>query len=232
MVLDGVRDAGYVKIATDPAGDLGPCCWNGIDWTDLTNLYVAADATTLYVYVDSAAYDYAVSAGQIGLALDVDGKPYSGGVPDPWDNAITFDYNNVDGAATVAKMQPDYVIRGSVINSLGGSDAGNGWTELCHWQNGNWNTGSGVNWGGITGSNLMARMLRTATHRALSWPSHWSTLAIPIRSMCICSSSPHRGRRQGAYDTLPSDDQSTGWDDATIQHNLVSVPLAIDQPVI
>ena len=229
MVLDGVRDADYVKIATDPVGDLGPSGWNGIDWTDLTNLYVAADATTLYVYVDSGAYDYAVSAGQIGLALDVDGKPYSGGVSDPWGNAITFDYNNVDGAATVAKMQPDYVIRGSVINSLGGSDAGNGWTELRHWQNGNWNTGSGVNWGGITGSNLIG------THVAYS-NTQGIELAIPL--VDIGNPDPvnvhlqffttQGGGGKGAYDTLPSDDQSTGWDDATIQHNLVSVPLAID----
>jgi glycosidase len=228
ITLDGVRDADYVKIATDPLGDLGPCCWSGIDWTDLTSLYVAADATNLYVYVDSN-YQYTVSAGQIGLALDVDGQPYSGGVSDPWGNAITFDYNNVDGATTAGKMQPDYVVRGNVINNLGGNDAGNGWTELRRWQSGNWNTGSSVNWGGITGSNLIGTHIAYSNTQGVEFAIPLADIGQPDPAKVhVQFFTTQGGGSKGAYDTLPSDDQATGWDDATFQHNLVSVPVAID----
>ena len=87
MTLDGIRDAGYVNIATDPAGDLanpGPANWTGVAWTDATALYVSADASYLYVYVSLPNYDSTPSDGQgpdggFGLVLDVDGLAGSGG---------------------------------------------------------------------------------------------------------------------------------------------------------
>lgn len=228
LTLDGVRDTAYVKIATDPTGDLGPCCWNGINWTDLTNLYVAADATTLYVYVDSSAYALNTSAGQIGLALDVDGKPNSGGATDPWDNAITFAYRKVDGTTTPATVLPDYIIRGNIINTLGGGDAGNGWTELRHWNGTGWD-GSGTNWGGITGGAQIGTHVAYSDTQGIEFAIPLADIGNPApANVHLQFFATQGGGSKGAYDTLPSDDQATGWDDPTTQTQLVSVPLATD----
>jgi hypothetical protein len=222
VTLDGVRDAGYVRIATDPAGDLaspGPADWTGVAWTDLTALYVAADAANLYVYVDAPAYNNTDSSGQIGLAIDVDGAA-SGGSADPWGNALTFTYNSLNGFPTGGAFLPDYVIRGIVSRD-------GGWTELRTWD-GNWNTGAGTNWGGINGGEV-------GTHIAYSF-GNGIELAIPradigdpdLAHVNLQFFGTQGSSIKGAYDTIPSDDQSTGWDDATTQTNLVSVPLAVD----
>lgn len=229
VTLDGVRDAGYVKIATDPIdldSDLG---WLAVAWMELTNLYVAADATNLYVYADLPNYTLAGSCGQIGLAMDVDAKPQSGGTSDPWGNAITYAYQYVDGAATSRPVMPDYLIRGNIKSSSGdcnGQD--NGWTELRTWNSGNWGTGGGTNWGGITSGQV-------GTHVAYS-DNQGIEFAIPLAD--IGNPDPaavhfqflamQGGGTKGAFDTLPSDDQTTGLDDATTQTQLVSVPLALD----
>lgn len=224
VTLDGERDADYILIATDPAGDLanpGPGTWSGVAWTDLTNLYVTADADYLYVYVDAAAYNDTDSTGQIGLALDVDGQPQSGGASDPWGNAITFSYTGLDGFTADRPLLPDYLIRGNVSRD-------GGWTELRTWANGNWDTGGGVNWGGINGGHV-------GTNIAYSF-GNGIELAIPLADIGDPNPADVRlqflatqsGGGKGAYDTVPSDDQSTGWDDPTEQSQLVSVPLATD----
>ncbi|HSH01002.1 MAG TPA: alpha-amylase family glycosyl hydrolase [Anaerolineae bacterium] len=223
ITLDGVRDAAYTQIASDPAGDLaspGPADWSGVAWTDMTALYVAADAANLYVYVDAPAYNNTDSTGQIGLAIDTDGQANAGGTGDPWGNAITFDYNNVDGTPSASTRLPDFLIRGNTSQD-------GGWTELRTW-NGNWDTGSGANWGGIDGGEI-------GTNIAYSF-GNGIEFAIPLAD--IGSPDPAHvhlqffatqgGGGKGAYDTVPSDDQSTGWDDATTQANFASVPLAID----
>ena len=225
IVLDGVRDADYVQIASDPAGDLsmpGPGDWSGVWWTDVTALYAAADAANLYVYVDLPAYTYTVSTGQFGLALDVDGQPVSGGNSDPWGNAISFEYNYVDGVLKPAPGMPDYVVRGNIY-SMGD----NGWTELRAWNGAGWD-GGGTNWGGISGSFI-------GTHIAYG-DNLGVEFVIPLAD--IGNPDPANvhlqyfgmqgGGGKGAYDTIPSDDQSNGWDDATLQQQLVSVPVAVD----
>ncbi|MBN1486767.1 MAG: DUF11 domain-containing protein [Anaerolineae bacterium] len=229
IVLDGLLDADYVKIASDPKGDLGePGGWNGTYWTDLTDLYVAADATTLYVYASLYAYTSTVSSGQIGLVLDVDGNPNAGGSSDPWGNAITFEYDSVDGADTLSTMLPDYVIRGNLANGEGGGD--NGWTELRAWNGVDWD-GSGTNWGGIGGKPTMV-----GSKIAYS-DTHGVEFAIPLADignpdpvdvhLQVFSTQSGPGTK-GAYDTVPSDNQSAGWSNATTENNLVSVPLAVD----
>lgn len=229
ITLDGERDPAYVLIASDPSGDLaspGPADWSGTQWTDLTHLYVTADSTNLYVYADLPGYFSNLgdpgndSSGQIGLAIDVDGAPNVGGAGDAWGNAISFAYNHVDGFATANTQLPDYLIRGDVSND-------GGWTEFRTW-NGNWDTGAGSNWGGISGGNI-------GTHIAYSL-TQGVEFSIPLAD--IGSPKPAQvhlqffatqgGGSKGAYDTLASDDQATGWDDGTTQTQFVSVPLAID----
>lgn len=225
IILDGIRDAGYIPWASDPAGDLGdPGSWSGTVWTDLTNLYVAANANYLYIYADLPAYSQAVSAGQIGLLLDVDSNPHSGGNTDPWNNAVTFAYNSIDGSEAPATHLPDYVIRGNIP----GIEGGNGWTELLTWNGDEW-TGFGTNWGGISGGGQIG------THIAYS-NNNGVELAIPLAhlgnpdpaSIHVQIFTTQGGSSKGAYDTIPSDDQSATWDDPTTQTQLVSTPLAID----
>ncbi len=227
IVLDGEMDADYVMIAEDAQGDLaspGPADWNGVAWTDLTGLYVAADATTLYVYAPLHAYTETVSSGQIGLVIEVDGGSFSGGGSDPWANAIAFDYDTVNGAATIATLLPDYVIRGNVYSA-----ANDGYTELRAWNGSEWVDAGGGNWGGITSGSAVG------THIAYS-EAGGVEFAIPLADIGSPAPADVRlqlfatqdGDSKGAYDTVPSDSQSAGWDDPTIQHELVSVPLAVD----
>ncbi len=225
IVLDGVRDSAYTAIAFDPIGDLadpGPGGWTGTQWTDLSTLYVAANATTLYVYVDTPNLNNVDSTGQIGLVLEVDGQPNSGGAGDPWGNAITFAFSNVDGFPADNPLLPDYAIRGNIY---GPSD--NGWTELRTW-NGDWNTGAGVNWGGING-NPIGTNIAYGVGQGIEFAIPLADIGNPdpaaVRMQFFTTQS---GASKGAYDTLPSDDQSTGWDDPTAQANLVSIPLATD----
>ena len=193
VTLDGVRDSGYVQIAADPTGDLaspGPADWPGTHWMDLSALYVAADADNLYVYVDLPGYFADAgdpgndSSGQIGLALDVDGQAGSGGSGDAWGNAITFAFNDVDGFAAGVTFLPDYLVRGDVSND-------GGWTELRAW-NGNWDSGAGANWGGISGGGHLGSHVAYVHGQGVE-------LAIPLADIgstdpaaCACNSSPPR----------------------------------------
>jgi pullulanase-type alpha-1,6-glucosidase len=229
ITLDGVRDNGYVFIEADPFGDLassGPAGWIGTQWADLTNLYVAADSSTLYVYADLPGYFSTLpgggddSTGQIGLALDTDGQPNSGGSSDAWGNAISFVYNNVDGFDNNKIFLPDYLIRGNVSND-------DGWTELRTWNGSSWD-GGGTNWGGIDGGHV-------GSHIAYAQEAGVE-FAIPLADIGnVAPGAVHLqifttqgGNLKGAYDTIAIDDQSEGWDDPTTQKNLVTVPLAVD----
>ncbi len=222
ITLDGLLDADYVKIASDPSGDLGdPSGWDGTHWTDVTDLYAAADATTLYVYVSLPSYTSTVSSGQVGLVMDTDSAPNSGGSADPWGNAITFSYDHVDGTETAATMLPDYVIRGDVPKD-------GGWTELRHWDGSTW-TGGGTNWGGISGGQIGTHVAYSDT-QGVEFSIPLSDLGSPapadVHLQFFATQSGVDSK--GAYDTVPSDSQSTGWDDPTTQYQLVSVPLATD----
>ncbi len=228
VVLDGVRDASYVRIASDPAGDLnGPNGWEGTHWTDLTDLYVTADATNLYVYATLYAYTPTVSSGQIGLVLDVDGNPNSGGTSDPWGNAIAFAYNKVDNMAPPAKVLPDFVIRGNLANGREGGD--NGWTEFRTWNGTDWE-GSGDNWGGISsGTSMSGTHIAYGAGQGVEFSISLASINNPNPAdVHLQLFTTQSGTSKGAYDTVPSDDQSSGWDDATTETKLVSVPLAVD----
>jgi glycosidase len=224
IILDGVKDANYLPLASDPAGDLGePGSWIGTQWSDLTQLYIAADENYIYVFVELNDYTQYASTGQIGLTLDVDGNPYLGGSMDPWGNAITFTYRVVDGIDTLAPVLPDYVIRGNIV----GIDGSNGWTELRTWNGIDWD-GEGVNWGGITTGQI-------GTH--IAYGDHQGVeLAIPLvdignldpDAVHLQFYTTQGGNTKGAYDTVPSDDQSATWNDPTTQTRFISVPLAVD----
>ncbi|MGC9397546.1 MAG: alpha-amylase family glycosyl hydrolase [Anaerolineae bacterium] len=222
ITLDGLLDTDYVKIASDPAGDLGaPAGWEGTHWTDLTDLYVAADATTLYVYASLPSYTSTVSSGQIGLVMDIDAAPNSGDSADPWDNAITFSYDHVDGTETTATMLPDYVIRGNVPKD-------GGWTELRAWDGSTW-TGGGTNWGGISGGGQIGTHVAYSDTQGVEFSIPLADLGHPAPSdVHLQFFATQGGTGKGTYDTVPSDSQSTGWDDPTTQYQLVSVPLATD----
>lgn len=203
-VLDGLRDGVYgASIATDPAGDLaspGPADWNGVWWTDMTAMYAHYEGNTLYIYIDLTNYYYAISTGQIGMTIDT--NTIAGGTADPWGNAITFAQANL----------PEFVIRGNIYSS---SD--NGWTELRVWNGANFDTGGGVNWGGISGSSV-GTMIAYSDGNGVEF-------AIPEADIgCVAGTvvnleffGTQSGGGKGAYDTVPSDDQSTGWDDPTSQ---------------
>jgi hypothetical protein len=203
-VLDGVRDGMYgLSIATDPPGDLaspGPGDWNGVAWTDQTAMYAYYEGNTLYVYVDLTNYFYAISTGQIGLTIDT--STPAGGTMDPWGTAITF----------AQPTLPDYIIRGDIYSSSDG-----GWTELRMWDGANFDTGSGVNWGGISGSPI-GTQIAYADGLGVE-------LAIPEADIGSVGGTlvtleffgTQTGGGKGAYDTVPTDDQTTSWDAPTTQ---------------
>jgi len=203
--LDGFRDAQYgTPIATDPAGDLaspGPADWNGVWWCDMTAMYASFQAATLYLYIDSTNYTYSISTGQIGLTIDT--NTVAGGTSDPWGNAITLSQAQL----------PDFCIRGDIYSASDG-----GWTELRSWNGSDWNTGVGVNWGGISGSPIGTKMAYSNDNGI--------EIVIPISDIGANEGDTVRLEffttqsglgSKGAYDTVPSDDQSTGWDDPTTQ---------------
>lgn len=204
VTLDGSLDVDYgAPLATDPSGDLaspGPADWQGVAWTDLTALYATNDATYLYVFISSPLLDQdgslgTVSEGSYGLAIDVNGSS-AGGPSDPWGNAITFTQLGL----------PDFAVRGNVN--------GDQWTELLTWDGSAW-TGFATNWGGIGGADPNVALgddsgveLRIAlADLGLSAGDTVNLFAFATQS----------SGSKGAYDTVPADDQSTGWDDSTTQ---------------
>lgn len=241
LVLDGTRDAGYTLLAQDASGDLanpGPGAWSGTLWTDLTNLYVADDGLNLWVYIDLPAYTKAGSSGEIALTIDKDGdSSSSGGAVDPWGSAVSYNYNslynNVGQTPQPASVSvhPDFVIRGN-LSGMGGNppDDNNGWTELRTWNGSSWN-GSGVNWGGITGSAQVGSKIAYANNQGVEFKIPWADLGLPAGGMVnLQFYALQKGTTRGAYDTLPSDDQSNGWNDPTAQTKLATFGGSIEVP--
>ena len=213
-VLDGMRDATYgAPIGADPTGDLassGPADFAGTTWSDQTNLYAINDGTHLYVYADLANYSQSVSTGSLGLIIDVNNSP-AGGSTDPWGNAITFAQTNL----------PDYVIRGNIVGS-GASD--DGWTELRVWAGGNWG-GGGVNWGGLSGGQIGTH-IAYADNNGVEFKIPLADIGASIGNVINLEFfGTQTGSSKGAYDTVPSDDQSTAWDDATTQTSYAAYAL-------
>ncbi len=208
MTLDGVRDAGYgAAIATDPGGDLanpGPGEWSGTAWTDQTALYCQNDDGYLYVYADLPQYSQSTSSGRIGLLID--NGTTAGGSGDPWNNAITFNHAN----------KPDYVIRGEIPGMGDQSDANNGWTELRLWSDAAWSAG-GINWGGISGGGQVGGKIAYSNANGVEFKIPLSDIGSPALGTVLNLEffATQTGSTKGAYDTVPADDQATGWDDAT-----------------
>ena len=241
IVLDGQRDAEYVLLAEDPLGDLGAAGgWPGTQWTDLTALYVAVDAASLYVYVDLPAYAQSVSSGEIGLALDTSGDvPASGGAVDPWGNAITFAYTSIyhnAGAmpvSTTHTILPDTVIRGNIPGIANNPpDDNNGWTELRTWDGSAW-SGAGVNWGGIAGGGQIGSRVAYANGQGVEMAIPWTDLGVDAGSTIHLEFyATQKGAIKGAYDTVPADDQSATWDEATVQHHLATLAGSTPPPTV
>ena len=218
--LDGVRDASYgVAIATDPAGDLanpGPGGWTGTAWSDQTALYCQNDDSYLYLYADLAQYSQSGSSGQIGLLLDL-GTP-AGGSSDPWGNAITFAH----------ATRPDYAVRGNIAGMAGGD---NGWTELRTWSGAAWSAG-GVNWGGLSGGGQVGGKIAYSNANGVEFKIPLSDIGNPALGSTVNVQlfATQSGSGKGAYDTVPSDDQSNGWDDPTTLVNYGACALTTSGP--
>ena len=233
IYLDGIRDAGYTLLAIDPGGDLanpGPGGWEGTFWTDQTALYVADDGSNLYIYLDLPDYSKALSSGEIGLALDTTGDvPGSGGAADPWGNAITHAYDSVNhnvGSTPVDTANiilPDVIVRGNIPGRPNNPpDDNNGWTELRLWNGSAW-TGAGANWGGIAPGGQIGTHIAYADNEGVELKISWAELGLPPGSTVNLEFfATQKSATKGAYDTVPSDDQVTNWDDATTQTNLAT----------
>ncbi len=219
MTLDGVRDATYdTAIATDASSDLaypGPGGWSGTTWTDQTALYCQNDNTYLYVYANLPGYSQATSSGQIGLLIDK--GTIAGGSSDPWGNAIIFGHAN----------KPDYVIRGNIPGINGNPpDDNNGWTELRAWGGSAWSAG-GTNWGGISDGGQASSKIAYSNGNGVEFKIPLGDIGSPALGTMLNLEffATQSGSAKGAYDTVPSDDQSTGWDDATTLVNWASCAL-------
>ncbi len=218
--LDGQREALYGSaIASDPAADLaspGPADWPGVAWADQTALYCQNDDAYLYVYADLPQYSQSTSSGQIGLLIDA--GTAAGGSSDPWGNAITFAHAH----------KPDYVIRGNIAGMQSGD---NGWTELRAWGGSAWSAG-GTNWGGISGGGQAGSKIAYANANGVEFKIPLAEIGSPApgASLNLAFFATQSGSSKGAYDTAPSDDQATGWDDATTLVNWASCALGASGP--
>lgn len=221
VTLDGLRDGSYGSpLASDASGDLanpGPANWTGTAWADLSNLYAQNDEQYLYVYVDLPNYSQTGSSGQFGLALDRNNTA-SGGSADPWGNAIAFTHTS----------RPDFVVRGNIQGMDG--DA-NGWTELRAWSGSAW-SGAGADWGGIGNTgNLLGSRIAWANNNGLEFRVALTEVGASLGDeLRLEFYSTQGGGTKGAYDTVPSDDQSTGWDDPTTLANWAVFTLSTPAP--
>ncbi|MBN1483715.1 MAG: DUF11 domain-containing protein [Chloroflexia bacterium] len=230
IVLDGLLDGEYVLLAQDPAGDQDIPGSPDTAWTDLTELYTAEDGSNLYVYVILPGYALSTSSGEIGLALDTSGDvPDSGGEGDPWGRAISYNYRSIyynagsTPISTTYTVLPDAVIRGN-IPGIGGHpfDDNNGWTELLTWNGTAW-TGFGSNWGGLGPGQQIGIHIAYADGQGVELAIPYADLGIsPGSTVHLEFYSTQKSMAKGAYDTVPSDDQSAGWDDPTTQFHLAS----------
>lgn len=233
IVLDGLRDPGYVLLTTDPVGDIPVALVNSLtEWTDLTALYAYTTTTDLYIYAALPAYGHDRSSGQFGLAIDLTGDvPNSGGVSDPWGNPITYAFtstNHVSGAvplATTHTLLPDVVIRGNIPSSASaGVDVNDGWTELRTWNGSAW-LGATVNWGGLTYyGDLLGDHIAYASGYGVEMAIPLADLAVPVSgTLHLHFYTTQKGYFSGAYDALPSGLQTAHALSPTVQHNLTTL---------
>jgi uncharacterized repeat protein (TIGR01451 family) len=249
--LDGVVDSAYgPPLAADPSGDLasspGPADWDGTWWTDVISLHVTNDTRNLYVHISLPAYSSTFgtgSTGSFGLVVATGQYTATGSSPptDPWGGAITFAYTathaNLGTTPVILphRITPDFIIRGNIVgrDCCGFSD--NGWTELRRWNGSDYGTGAGTNWGGSSGGALIGDHVAFADYGGIEFSIPFTDLGIsytigaPIHLQFYATQT---GGTKGAYDTVPADDQSTGWDDPTTQRLLVTYVLTISQDVI
>lgn len=242
VILDGLPDPAYgPPLALDPAGDLaspGPRDWEGTHWTDLTALSVTNDGQNLYVFVPLYAYTRTTSSGSFGLVIATGKYTATGGTPprDPWNNDITFAYTATHAnSGTVPiplpyRLIPDVVVRGNILGQ--GDD--NGWTELRRWNGADYSTGTGTNWGGADPNRPVGDHVAFADGVGVEFAVPFSDLGIspePGTPIHLQFYATQTSDTKGAFDTVPSDDQSTGWDDSTIQQYLATYILAPSQEV-
>ncbi len=240
VTLDGLPDPAYgPALAADPRGDLaspGPRDWNGTHWTDVISLYVTNDGQNLYVFVPLYAYTRTTSSGSFGLVVATGRYTATGGSPprDPWNNAIYFAYTathaSVGGTPVLLpyRIIPDAVIRGNIVGSGAGGDD-NGWTELRRWNGADYSTGAGTNWGGISGGGMIGTHVAFADGVGVEFAIPFTDLGIsptPGTPIHLQFYATQTGGTKGAYDTVPADDQATGWDDPTTQRFLATYILA------
>ncbi|HFD38547.1 MAG TPA: hypothetical protein ENJ31_01670, partial [Anaerolineae bacterium] len=245
--LDGLRDAAYgPALADDPAGDLaspGPADWDGTLWTDVISLYVTNDTQNLYVFVPLPAYSHTQSSGSFGLALATGRYTATGGAPptDPWGNAITLAYTATQanrGATPVPlpyRIIPDFIIRGNIVGRDCCGLTDNGWTELRTWNGSDYSTGGGSNWGGVSGGALVGAHVAFADGSGLEFAIPFADLGLtytPGDPIHLQFYATQTGGSKGAYDTVPSDDQSPGWDDPTTQRFLATYALTVSQDAV
>ncbi len=241
--VDGVGEAAYgPPIATDAAGDLaspGPADWGGTHWTDVISLYVTNDGRNLYVFVPLPAYDHTLSSGSYGLLIAT-GRytaPLTATPPtDPWGNAITFAYTGTLAAGQTVPLPyyliADVVLRGNVVGS--GSDD-NGWLELRRWNGSDYTTGAGTDWGGIGNTGrLVGDRVAFADGEGVEFAIPFDELGISYTvglPLYLQFFGTQTAGTKGAYDTVPADDQSNGWDDPTVQRLLATYTLTRAQEV-
>lgn len=227
--LDGVLDTSYTLLASDPDNDLanpGPGAWSGTTWTDLRELYVQHDSNALYVYMPLPNYANNVSSGEIGLTLDF--STTAGGPSDPWGRAITYAYTgtnrNVSGTPVnhASALLPDVVIRGNIPGLANNPpDQNNGWTELRRWNGSNFNTGLNINWGGLASGQQVGARIAYANGQGVELMIPWLDMGLSSAPAVINLQfyTTQKATSKGAFDTVPSDDQSTAWDDPTTQRH-------------
>ena len=232
ITIDGQRDAGYELLAVDPSADLAaPFAGDsGYAWADLTALYAVTDTTNLYVYVSLPAYSNETSTGQYALVIDWTGDvPNSGGTSDPLLHKFSFDYTATQvNSGTVPLtatnvILPDFLIRGNIPSA---SPTDNGYAELRTWNGSTWD-GASNNWGELGGTQLVSARLAYALGQGVEFSIPFADLGLSptVRLNLQFLVLPHYfldANNTGAIDTVPSDDQATGWGDATVQHRLAS----------
>jgi hypothetical protein len=231
IILDGMRDTNYTLLSSDWAHDLAsPGLGDNMPmaWADLTSLSTYQDSTYLYVYADLLKYRKAISSGTFALILETDGTS-AGGSTDPWGNAISFAFNTIranNGSTPLIlgqSLRPEALVRGRIAGATSSDD---GYTELLKWNGSSW-TGVGTNWGGIPTGGTFGQNITYADDKGVEIRIPWSDLGIAAGSRVQFQLvTTQAGSQKGAYDSIPSDDQSVSTNDATTQTRLASIPLS------
>ncbi len=244
IILDGRADNAYGPALADDPDDLHSSIegWIGTSWTEVYSLYVTNDTQNLYVLVPLPAYSHTQSSGSYGLVIATGRYTATGGSAptDPWGNAITFAYTatyaNVGEAPTPLpyRIIPDVILRGNIVGRDCCGMYDNGWSELRRWNGSNYSTGGGVNWGGLSGGTMVSQRLAFADGEGLEFAIPLADLGpafAPGTPVHLQFFATQTANTKGAYDTVPNDDQSAGWDDPTVQRFLATYLLVSAQDV-